>query len=169
LAEGLPVRLAEFDAARLEFEEAVRAAPDAALRFKPEGEDYALGGLVVDVAQVLRRYATVVDTIRAADWGRCDAPAETEGGEDEVLIREGFDASARASVLEDMRAAHSALVDAVRMAPGSFSRKAAVTYPGSSEPYPTSPEDVVGWTLDHYREHTQQVGDLVSAWSDATR
>jgi len=69
LAEGLPARLAEFDAARLEFEEAVRAAPDAALRFKPEGEDYALGGLVVHVAQVLRRYATVVDTIRAADWG----------------------------------------------------------------------------------------------------
>ena len=46
--------VAGFDQSRQEFEEAVRRAPDAALRFKPLGEDYALGGLVVHVSQVLR-------------------------------------------------------------------------------------------------------------------
>ena len=74
------------------------------------------------------------------------------------------------AVLDDMRAAHSALVDAIRLTPAeSFARKAAVTYSGSREPYPTSPADVVGWVRDHYKEHTQQVADLVSAWADATR
>jgi hypothetical protein len=51
----------------------------------------------------------------------------------------------------------------------SFTRQAAVTFSGSSEPYQTSPADVVGWVRDHYREHTQQIADLVSAWASATR
>ena len=162
--------LESFDAARLEFEESVRRAPDAALRFKPQGEDYALGGLVVHVSQVLRNYARVVDTIRQANWEACDAPSNADSAEEATLIREGFSGPERVAVLEDMRAAHSALVDAMRMAPSeTFTRKAPITYSGSSDPYPTSASDVLGWVQDHYKEHTQQVGDLIAAWSEATR
>lgn len=162
--------LAEFDASRREFEESLRRAPDAALRFKPPGDDYTLGGLVVHVSQVLRKYARVIDAIRQADWGAVAEAHESEDGQEAALIRDGFDGPARVAVLDDMRAAHSALVDAIRLTPAeSFARKAAVTYSGSREPYPTSPADVVGWVRDHYKEHTQQVADLVSAWADATR
>jgi hypothetical protein len=162
--------VAGFDQSRQEFEEAVRRAPDAALRFKPPGEDYALGGLVVHVAQVLRHYAAVVDAIRAADWQAVGMPADGPTPEETALIHDGFGGDARASVLEDMRSAHAALVDAVRAAgPDVFRRQAPVTYSGSSEPYPTSCADVIGWVQDHYTEHTQQIAELVSAWAVATR
>jgi hypothetical protein len=163
-------RLAEFDGAREEFEESVRRAPDAALRFKPAGEDYALGGLVVHVAEVLRKYSAVIDAARLADWQAVSEPPAAARSEDAALIREGFDGSTRAAVLDDMRAAHAALADAVRGTPEeAFERKAPVTFSGSSEAFPTSAADVLGWVVDHYKEHTQQVGDLVTAWADATR
>jgi hypothetical protein len=162
--------VAEFDHSRQEFEEAVRRAPDAALRFKPPGEDYALGGLVVHVAQVLRHYAEVVDAIRVAEWQALHAPDNGPTAEETTLIHTGFGGDARASVLEDMRSAHAALVDAIRVsAPDAFRRQAAVIYSGASDAYPTSAADVVGWVQDHYKEHTQQIADLVSAWAQATR
>ena len=65
--------LSAFDEARAEFEAALRRAPDAALRYKPDGEDYALGGLVVHVSDVLRRYARVLDSDQHHD-------APTSGG-----------------------------------------------------------------------------------------
>lgn len=170
MADDRDTKLAEFDAARLEFEESIRRAPDAALRFKPSGEDYALGGLVVHVAQVLRKYARLLDTIRDANWGACAEPPSTDTSEEAALIRDGFSGPQRVSVLEDMRAAHAALVDAVKMAPAeTFTWQASVTYAGSSEPYPTSSADVLGWVDDHYKEHIQQVADLIAAWSEATR
>ena len=104
-----------FDQSRQEFEEAVRRAPDAALRFKPPGEDYALGGLVVHVAQVLRHYAGVVDAIRAAEWQALHAPEDGPTAEEAALIHAGFGGEARVSVLEDMRSAHATLVDAIRI------------------------------------------------------
>jgi hypothetical protein len=170
LANTRDEALTEFDAARLEFEESIRRAPDAALRFKPPGEDYALGGLVVHVAQVLRKYARVLDTILAADWQACAEPKSEDTAEEATLIHEGFPGPQRVAVLEDMRASHSAFVDALRNTPeGAFARKAPVTYGGSREAYPTSPSDVLGWVQDHYKEHTQQVGDLIAAWSESTR
>ena len=39
--------LADLDQSQTDFEAAVQRAPDAALRYRPAGEDYALGGLVV--------------------------------------------------------------------------------------------------------------------------
>ena len=161
--------LVAFDEARADFEAALRRAPDAALRYKPDGEDYALGGLVVHVSDVLRRYARVLDSLRAHDFGAFAAPTHSTPGEDEQLIRDGFGGETRGPVVEDMRSAHAAFVDAVRAVPEvDFARVAAVTF-GSGDPFPTSPADVVGWVADHYREHTQQISQLVSAWADATR
>ena len=162
--------LAEFDRSRTEFEEAVRRAPDEALRYRAPGDDYALGGLVVHVTQVLSHYAEVLDTIHAADWQSPTAPASHTSDRDAALIRDGFGGDSRADVLALLRDAHTALVNAVRAEPAEwFSRQAPVTYAGSIEPYPTSPADVVGWVRDHYTEHTQQIGDLVSDWASATR
>jgi hypothetical protein len=162
--------LAEFDEARQEFQEAVRRAPDAALRYRPAGEDYALGGLVIHVTDVLKRYTGVLEAIHAANWQEPIAPEHRASAEETALIRDGFAGDMRSRVLEEMRSAHAALVDAVNAEPADwFRRQTGVTYSGSSEPYPTSPADVVGWVRDHYNEHTQQVADLVSEWAAATR
>src|SRR5256885_14240388 len=97
--------VAGFDQRRQQFEEAVRRAPDAALRFKPPGEDYALGGLVVHVAQVLRHYAGVVDAIRAAEWQALHAPDDGPTAGETPLIHARFGGDARVSLLEYMRSA----------------------------------------------------------------
>jgi DinB superfamily len=162
--------LGGFDRARVDFEESLRRAPDAALRYKPTGEDYALGGLVVHVTDVLRRYTQVIDAIRQAQFGALVAAEHVTPAEDAERIGAGFDGAARGPVVEEMRAAHAAFVDAVVLSPADdFARQAAVTYGGASALYPTSFADVVGWVADHYREHTQQIADLVSAWAQATR
>jgi hypothetical protein len=162
--------LAEFDQCRRDFEEAVRRAPDAALRYRPAGEDYALGGLVVHVADVLHNYTGVIQAIGRAEWQALNAPPHETSSEDAATIRDGFAGEARAEILEQMRSAHTALVDSVRASGAeSFTRQAAVTFSGSAEPYLTSPSDVVGWVRDHYKEHTKQISDLVSAWAKAAR
>ncbi len=161
--------LGEFETARERFQEAVRRAPDAALRYKPAGEDYALGGLVVHVSDVLRRYTTLLDALHQHQFAPFTASEHTTPDEDVARIAEGFGGEARGPVLEDMRAAHSAFIDALLLFPEQeFTREAAVVY-GSGNPYPTSPSHVVGWVADHYREHTLQIDDLVSAWAEATR
>jgi hypothetical protein len=162
--------LAGFEQSRTAFEEAVRRAPDAALRYRPPDEDYALGGLVVHVTQVLRRYTDVLNAIHAADWQSPTAPPDQTTEADAALIREGFGGDRRSAILGEMREVHGAFVQTVLAEPADwFSRQAPVLYPGSSEPYPTSPADVVGWVRDHYAEHATQIADLVSAWAIATR
>lgn len=159
--------LAGFEQARTEFEEAVRRAPDAALRYRPAGEDYALGGLVVHVTDVLRRYGRTLEAIRAAHFAPLAAPDVVTSSEDETLIREGFAGEARAAVLESMRAAHAGLVGSLSTT--DFDRTADVTYGGASQPYATSAGDILGWVRDHYDEHTKQIAGLVTAWADSTR
>ncbi|HEY3058012.1 MAG TPA: DinB family protein [Chloroflexota bacterium] len=162
--------LASFDEARHEFEAALRRAPDAALRYKAEGEDYALGGLVVHVTDVLRRYALVIDALRHSEFKSFTAPEHVTPEEDAAQIRVGFDGAARGPVVEDMRSAHVALVDAILLSPEpDFRRQAPVSYGPAKEPYPTSFADVVGWVADHYREHTQHIADLVTSWAETTR
>ena len=64
---------------------------------------------------------------------------------------------------------HAAVVkSATRLPEGDWLRKAAVIYREGQDPYPTSPEDVVGWLREHYREHVAQSADLVADWR-ATR
>jgi hypothetical protein len=124
----------------------------------------------VHVSDVLRRYTQVLDALRQADFAALNAPEHRTPDEDAAQIRDGFDGAARGRMVEATGAAHAALVHEVRLIPSrDFTRKAAVTYGGAAEPYPTSPSDVVGWVADHYREHTQQIADLVSAWAEATR
>jgi hypothetical protein len=168
--EDRDTAIAEFDRCRQDFEQAVRRAPDAALRFRPAGEDYALGGLVVHVTDVLTHYAAVLEAIHTADWQQPRAPDHQTPAAEAELIRAGFDGAERSGILDRMRAAHKALVEAVGAEPADwFRRQAPVTYSDGSEPYATSPADVLGWVRDHYEEHTRQVVELVSNWAVATR
>jgi hypothetical protein len=50
------------------------------------------------------------------------------------------------------------------MPAADWSRKADVIYGAGQDPYPTSPDDILGWLRDHYREHVEQSGELIGDW-----
>jgi hypothetical protein len=164
--EQRDMALTKFDQAHAAFAAAVEATPAAALRYRPAGEDYALGGLAIHVAEVLEKYERVLRAMRAADFGPVTEPSAEASEDDAALVRDGFDDGQRQAVLERVRAAHTSLADAVRAFPeDAFRRAAPVTYAGSAEPYPTTPADVLGWVHAHYDEHVVQIADLRDAWA----
>ena len=74
----------------------------------------------------------------------------------------------RRQSLAEMSRLHEAVKTRVdRLAESDWSRKSPVVYGPGEDPYPTSPEDVVGWLCDHYREHVVQSADLVEEWRTA--
>ncbi len=158
--------LADFEAARAEWESAFAKAPDDALPYLKPGDDYALGGLLVHVNWVLTHYRRVLDGIIAGRFGQLgpqDPPGEAEAAVQKA--KAGLVSGQRAKALTEMGRLHAAVVSAVRRLPeGDWERKAAVIYGASQDPYPTSPYDVIGWLRDHYREHVQQSADLVEDW-----
>jgi hypothetical protein len=161
--------LADFDAARREWESAFAQVPDGALAYLKAGDDYALGGLQVHVNWVLTHYRRVLDGIMAGgfkDLGPQDSPGEGDAAGQKA--KQGLTKGERARALDEMGRLHSAVTaTASRMPEGDWSRKAAVVYAEGQEPYPTSPEDVVEWLSDHYREHVKQSADLIDDWTAA--
>jgi hypothetical protein len=155
--------LADFEAARGEWEAAFARIPDGALAYLKPGDDYALGGLQIHVNWVLTHYRRVLDGIVAggfAHLGPQDAPGEAEAAGHKA--KAGLEASKRAKSLDEMDRLHKAVVAAATRLPESdWSRRCPVVYGAGQDPYPTSPEDVIEWLRDHYREHVQQSGELV--------
>jgi hypothetical protein len=60
------VALTALQAAREEFERTARAISGQALAYRPPGDDFALGGLVVHVADVAARYTRLLDQVHAS-------------------------------------------------------------------------------------------------------
>src|ERR1700693_5975724 len=82
--------LADFNAARKEWESAFAHVPDGARAYLKPGDDYALGGLQVHVNWVLTHYHRVLDGIVAGGFrqlGPQDSPGE--GGAAGPHAREG--------------------------------------------------------------------------------
>jgi hypothetical protein len=158
--------LADFEAAREEWVAAFGQVPDEALAYLKVGDDYALGGLQVHVNWVLTHYRRVLDGIVAGGF-KALGPQDAQGeGEAAVLrAREGLGKGDRPKAMEEMGRLHAAVSTAVAGLPaGDWSRKADVVYGPGQDPYPTSPEDILEWLRDHYREHVKQSADLVEEW-----
>jgi hypothetical protein len=158
--------LAEFELARSEWESAFARVPEGGLAYLKPGDDYALGGLQVHVNWVLTHYRRVIDGIIAGGFAQLvpqDAPGEAEAAGQKA--RGGLDAAKRAKSLAEMERLHRAVVGACAGLPESdWSRKCPVVYGAGQDPYPTSPEDVIEWLRDHYREHVTQSADLIGDW-----
>lgn len=158
--------LADFNIARNQWDSAFAKVPDSALEYLKPGDDYALGGLQVHVNWVLTHYSRILGGIIAGGFGRLaplDAPGESEAAGH--AAKAGLAANQRAKALDEMWRLHEAVTAAVGKLPeGDWSRKAAVVYGEGQDPFPTSPEDIVGWLCDHYREHVQQSSELVTEW-----
>jgi DinB superfamily len=158
--------LADFELARSAWEAAFAKVPDGALGYLKPEDDYALGGLLVHVNWVLTHYRRVLDGIVAGRFGKLgpqDAPGEGQAAVQKA--KAGLVAGQRAKALDEMGRLHTAVVTAVtRLPEGDWLRKADVIYGEGQDPYPTSPEDIIGWLRDHYREHVEQSADLIEDW-----
>ena len=154
--------LAEFDAAASGFFDAFGRVPDEALAFRPEGDDYALSGLLIHVAGSLEFYAYALSLIADADFGPVTASGAPSPA-DVALTGDGITANARAATLERVRAAHAAVVTQVRRIRDT-DRKAPVRFGEAADPLPTSASDIVGWVREHYREHIAHIDELLAKW-----
>jgi len=45
-------------------------------------------------------------------------------------------------------------------------RKTQVVYGAGQDPFPTSPDDVLQWLREHYREHVEQCPQLIASWRE---
>ncbi len=161
--------LADFEAARGEWEAAFRQIPDGALTYLKPGDDYALGGLQVHVNWVLAHYRRVLEGIVAAGFADI-GPQDPPGAEAEARAgaRRGLMPAERRESLGVMAHLHAAVRTAIDELPASdWTHKAPVVYGEGQEPYPTSPEAILGWLRDHYREHVEQSAELIEEWRTA--
>ena len=160
--------LLEFGRKRDEYERSYDPVPDEALSFVPVGEDYTLGGLAVHVTDTLLHYRNVLDVMKGAGDRQVRAidPEDDAKRRRDELVRQGFGGADKAAVFRDMRAAHEDVEQRVLALPeAEYLHKAAVLYgPDAQDPYPTNGGDVLGWLIDHYQEHIDQVAELMGKW-----
>ncbi len=158
--------LSDLDAARAEWEAAFAQVPDPALAYLKPGDDYALGGLQVHVNWVLVHYGRVLDAIKANPYQALqplDKPGESEDANRRA--KAGLTAAERKPSLEEMSGLHRFVMDAAAgLSEADWQLKTPVVYGEGQDPFPTSPDDVVGWLRDHYREHVQQCPELIASW-----
>ena len=162
--------LTDLDAARAEWEAAFAQVPDGALAYLKPGDDYALGGLQVHVNWVLVHYGRVLDALRAEPHKQLE-PLDGPGESDDANKRAkaGLTAAERKPALEEMSGLHRFVKEvAAGVSTADWNHKTPVVYGKGQDPYPTSPDDVVGWLRDHYREHVQQCPELIASWRDMT-
>lgn len=161
--------LADFEAARADWQRTFEQAPDGALGYLKPGDEYSLGGLQVHVDWVLAHYRRILEAIISARFGDV-GPQDPPGAEDEAKqrARKGMAGGERSKSIEAMNAAHVKVRAALEgLAASDWSRKAAVVYGEGEDAFPTSPEDIAAWLTDHYREHVGQCKDLVREWEAA--
>jgi hypothetical protein len=161
--------VAAFDVARDRFLAAFTEVPDEALTYLPDGDEFAIGALLLHVAQPLRDYTRLLGEMAASD-GRLDQGRDLVQQEAQLqqrlaIIAARPTAAERAPLLASLEAAHQQFrARLLATSPADFDREIEVIYPGSTEPYPTSPRMVAGWVIDHYDEHVPQVAALLVGW-----
>jgi hypothetical protein len=168
--EDRDAALAAFAQARAGFQNAYQPVPDDALRYVPPSEDYTLGGLVVHVTDTIAHYTRVLDGMVGAGYTQVRVvDPEDERARIDALIRDGYSGAERAQVFSDMGAAHDALAAKVRAMPAAdYTRKTPVLYGAdAAEPYDTHAADILGWLIDHYREHIAQATELLATWKSS--
>jgi hypothetical protein len=154
--------LAGFDAAANDFFEAFAGVPDAALGFRPQGDDYALSGLLIHVAGALEFYAGVLEQMIATGFEPLTASGAPDPG-DVALTHDGIAPAERASTIARVRTAHAQLAQRVERS-GDIQRTADVRFGNGADPLPTSAVDIVGWMREHYREHIAHIDELLGRW-----
>jgi hypothetical protein len=145
-----------FKKSATDFIAAFTAIPSPALSYKPPGDDYTVGGLIVHVLDVMKKYGKVLDSI--VDPSKKD-PLRSEhhiSKQEEQWIREGINE-------EEINSLQNNLVKKLEtLSEEQYGTKIPVIYENSQDAYPTSPADLLGWLKDHYNEHTVHIKKLVA-------
>src|SRR5689334_8279808 len=112
--------LIDLEANRGAFVGALACAPDAALRYRAPGEEYALGGLVEHVAAVTRHYTRALARVREPGSDHIAVP---DAEQDLAAIGAGLTAEQRADAIRQLTDAHAAFVAELRQVdPREFRR-----------------------------------------------
>jgi hypothetical protein len=158
--------LADFDRSRDEFLAALQAAPDESLGYLRSGDIYAIGGLAVHCNRVLKHYQRVLQRLAepvAGEFRATDPPGETEEADRRALA--GLAPPERSTELAELGSLHQGVRQAaLKVEAANWEEKTPVFYGGAADAYPTSPDDVIGWLRDHYREHVPHTGELLAEW-----
>jgi hypothetical protein len=157
--------LADFDHSRAEFLDAMQACPDEALSYLKTGDIYAIGGFFPHANWVLKHYARVLDRLASGEAGfRTDDPeGELEEANRRALA--GLQPGEREAQLVELEGLHQQVLAIGESIPAeTWESKVDVYYGGAADAYPTSPDDVLGWLREHYREHVPQSSDLLAEW-----
>ena len=162
--------MAAFDQGRDEFLATYATVPDEALSYLPPGDEYALGALPIHVCDSIEHYLAVHDRMTQANHGEVDlsqdaAISAMSQQQHRRMLQARPTAAERASLVATVKATHDQLRQ--RLDPLSdedYARTAPVIYDAGSQPYPTSAGMIVGWLSDHYREHIQQIQELLVSW-----
>jgi hypothetical protein len=158
--------LADFDSARDEFLAALGAAPDESLAYIRPGDIYAIGGLAVHCSWVLKHYRRVLQRLAEPDAG--EFRATDPAGEHEEANRRalaGLEPDERGAEMAELASLHADVNQAAqKVAAGAWEAKTPVFYGDAADAFPTSPDDVMGWLRDHYREHVPHAGELLAEW-----
>ncbi len=170
--EGRGAEMAAFDETRDGFLAAYATVPDEALSYLPPGDEYALGALPIHVCDSIEHYLLVFDRVTQANYGPVDLSQDAEATamtrqQHERMLQARPAAAERAGLVESVKATHDRL--RLRFDPLSdeeYHRAAPVIYEGGGQPYPTSAGLIVEWLTDHYREHIQQIEDLLVRWRE---
>ena len=161
--------LARFEQARTAFRTSVEQAPAESLRYLPEGDDYAIGGLLYHVNAVLEHYGTVLQTVIDASFTEVtpvDRPGLFEDAN--AKARAGLGPEELAQELSAMDELHRRVLDQVaRMPEADWERQAPVHYAPGDEALPTTCQDVLGWLSGHYDEHVPHLEQLLESWRAA--
>ena len=170
LSEGQRQALDAFDAARERFLAAFAQAPDEALAYIPEGDEYAIGTLLPHIRDTIDHYLGTLGLIREAGFGPVDLSSDPNTAQREAarhadLVALRPTVADRARLLGDLADAHRHVHEEVSALDGEdYDRQAPVVYSAGSEPFPTSCRDIMGWITAHYDEHTAQVTSMITGW-----
>ena len=157
--------LADFDRSRGEFVDAMGACPDEALSYLKTGDIYAIGGFFPHANWVLKHYSRVLDRLAAGEAGfrTDDPPREHDEANRRALA--GLQPDERSAELVELDALHKQVLATAALIPAEhWESKVDVFYGDAADAFPTSPDDVLGWLRDHYREHVPQCADLLAEW-----
>jgi DinB superfamily len=159
--------LADFEAARSRFVDAMSGVPVEALTYLSPGDDYTLGGLVTHVNAILRRYGRVLDAILADPSAELDAQSiDADKDSDNARSIEGLTGADRDAAMRALSELHGHVALGLSaVGEDDWGRKTPVIFGASGgHSYPTGAADITAWLTGHYNEHVPHVAELLAGW-----
>ncbi len=137
---GRDAALATFDQAYHDFLAVFAQAPNKAMPYVPEGDEYALGGLLLHLQHPLRDYTDLLRRMLRADFAQVDLCADvartaTQELRHEKLVTWRPTGADRPGLLAGLESAHQeAREQLAALDEATFNRSAPVIYSAGTDP-----------------------------------